>query len=107
MQNTGARCALAAILVSLAMLATACQQSGAAAAPREQVHVIRAADLDRLRLGQTAPQEVERLFGSPDRRDLDGSLTYFTKRRPSGGQDSVTFHFAGGALAKICTTRAS
>lgn len=107
MQNIGARPGLAVVILSVAMLATACQQSGAAAAPREQTHVIRAADLDRLRLGQTEPQEVERLFGSPDRRDQDGSLIYFTRRRPSGAQDSVTFHFARGALAKICTTRAS
>jgi hypothetical protein len=107
MHTIAIRCSLVVGLLAGAALASSCQQPVDAAAQREPEHVIAAADIDRLKLGRTQAGEVEQIFGHPDRRDLDGSFIYFTKRRPSGEQDSVTFRFAGGSLAKICTHRAS
>jgi hypothetical protein len=106
MKRNPSRRLFVALAASVAMLSAGCHASEEAAA-RDPEHVIRPADLDALQIGQTTPAEVETKFGSPDRRDPDGALTYFTKRRASGAQDSVTFRFESGALVKVCTTRAA
>jgi hypothetical protein len=106
MMRNPTRQLLVAFAASVAILSAGCHTSEEAAA-RDPEHVIRPADLDALQIGHTTAEEIEQRFGSPDRRDTDGALTYFTKRRASGAQDSVTFRFESGALVKICTTRAA
>ena len=62
-------------------------------------------DLGSVTLQRTTPGEVERLFGAPDVRDADGSLVY---QRVAFGrhQESVTFRFTDGVLARVCRARA-
>ncbi len=63
--------------------------------------------LTQLRLGETTPADVERLFGVPDERRPDGALVY--QHRLAVGThheaETVTFRFSAGALSKICRTR--
>jgi hypothetical protein len=105
MRNLWIPFATVALAASIAIGAAGCRPSVDAAEVSE--HVIRPADLDALVLGRTTPGEIEGKFGSPDRLGMDGAFTYFTKRRPSGAQDSVTFRFESGTLVKICTARAA
>ncbi len=69
--------------------------------------VMGARDLTQLRLGQTTPADVERLFGVPDERRNDGALVYQHRLVvPSHHEaETVTFRFSAGALAKVCRTR--
>jgi hypothetical protein len=107
MRNLWMHFGTVALAASIAIGAAGCRPSVDAAEVPDPEHVIRPADLDALVLGRTTPGEIEGKFGSPDRLGMDGALTYFTKRRPSGAQDSVTFRFESGTLVKICTARAA
>ncbi|HYV56920.1 MAG TPA: hypothetical protein VE911_05210 [Candidatus Nitrosopolaris sp.] len=69
---------------------------------------IRPADLGRLVFGQTNGGDVERLFGTPDERAVDGALTYraaLVSRRAGGEGETVTFRFKNGVLSRICRSR--
>jgi hypothetical protein len=84
-------------------------------------HPVYTRDIAQLAIGQSTRDDVERLFGEPDERGDDGSLTYrATAVRRTGrsvvgwsladaaevvGQQSATFRFAGGVLSRICRTR--
>jgi hypothetical protein len=94
-----------ALLWSGLVLAAACGASGASVGDS---HPITAADLDRLRFGQTTPAEVQDTFGAPDERAADGSLVYRERRVGSPGRsrrETVTFRFQDGVLRKVCRTR--
>jgi len=84
-------------------------------------HPIRGHDVAKLAIGRSTSDDVERLFGEPDERGGDGSLTYrATAVRRTGhsvvgwamadaaevvGQRSATFRFEGGVLSRICRER--
>jgi len=96
----------------LALLATACQP---ASAVETRGHAIPPASLKDVSLGKTTQADIVAQFGEPDERPPDGSLVYRSTRvRRSGGlwsheekveDESVTFRFENGAVAKICRTR--
>jgi len=101
-----------AILIALALASAGAGWScnrGEAAPDRRPSS---AADAVRqVRLGQTTAREVEQRFGAPDERAADGALVYrFESARERGGrmqaeEETVTFRFAAGKLAKVCRTR--
>jgi len=83
-------------------------------------HPIPPRDLDAVALGKTTPPEIVARFGEPDERAPDGALTYRSSivRRVRAGlgglwrtseekveEESVTFRFENGALARICRSR--
>jgi hypothetical protein len=65
----------------------------------------------QVHLGQTTAGDLEQQFGTPDERAADGALVYrFATTRTRGDrtrteEESVTFRFADGRLAKICRAR--
>jgi hypothetical protein len=106
----------AAFLLAACLLA-ACAQSSAT---EVRGHPIRPHDLDAMALGKTTPPEIVARFGEPDERAADGSITYRSSvaRRSRSGlvglwhaneekveDETVTFRFENGALAKICRSR--
>jgi hypothetical protein len=105
-------------LVALVALLAGCEQR------TETVltgHTIRAHDVAKLALGQSTASDVERLFGAPDERGADGSLTYRATavrrhaRSVAGwivrgasqtiGWRTATFRFEGGVLTRVCRER--
>jgi len=102
------RLTLTAIALAGAMGGWSCNRGDPASArrPRDAADAIR-----QVRLGQTTPSDVEQRFGVADQRSADGSLEYRfeTTRRRTGRaeavEETVTFRFANGRLARICRTR--
>ena len=92
--------ALNAAAAPLACLVSSASSRPADDGAQTQRHV-RSADLDKIRLGETTPSEVEQLFGAPDVRGADGSITYGT----APAAPTVTFRFENGTVSKICRTR--
>jgi hypothetical protein len=83
-------------------------------------HLIRTRELEGVSIGQTTAKEVVARFGEPDEHAPDGSLTYRATRFVRTGptlaawsfgrekqisEETVTFRFENGALAKICRKR--
>ena len=85
-----------------------CDRGDAASArrPRDVTDAIR-----QVHLGQSTPGDIEQRFGVADERSADGSLKYRfeTTRQRTGRaeavEETVTFRFTNGKLAKICRTR--
>jgi hypothetical protein len=96
------------IALASAMGTWSCHRGDPASAgrPRDAADAIR-----QVHLGQTTPSDVEQHFGVPDEQSVDGSLIYrFETTRHRGGrvsavEESVTFRFANGRLARICRAR--
>jgi hypothetical protein len=94
------------VLWLVTLLALSACERGAESGVR--AHGIRSADLGQLVLGRTTSSDVERLFGAPQERALDGALTYrntLPSRHRQSRTETVTFRFTDGVLARICRTR--
>jgi hypothetical protein len=83
-------------------------------------HVIPPRALSNVALGKTTAAELTTLFGEPDERAPDGSMTYRSRTVRTTvpalvhwssqddeqvDEETVTFRFENGAVAKICRTR--
>lgn len=109
----GGRGALAALVVATALLG--CERESRTMLSG---HPVRGYEVEKLAIGKSTPQDVERVLGPPDERAPDGSLVYrATAVRRSGrsiagftwnvseevvGEREATFRFTSGVLRQIC-----
>lgn len=79
-------------------------------------HPVHARDLDKLPIGHSTRDDVQRVLGAPDDHGADGSLVYraeAVRRTGTGigasesvvGTRSTIFRFDGDKLARICRER--
>lgn len=114
-RNAATRSVLAYLACALAL--AACQDRVATAVTG---HVIPPRALSNVALGKTTATEVTTLFGEPDERAPDGSMTYRSRTVRTTvpalvhwsarsderiDEETVTFRFENGTVAKICRTR--
>jgi len=67
--------------------------------------------MERVKIGQTTPQEIERQFGPPQGREEDGAMVYQSEKVHRHGDErqveheTTTFRFERGVLSRVCRTR--
>lgn len=86
------------------LLGSGCHAPESGAAIENRSQPVATGDLRNVKLGQTSPADVERLFGVPEERYANGDLRYRWTVRP-GEEGEVTFKFENGVLSKLCQDR--
>src|SRR5262249_8192201 len=66
--------------------------------------------VERVTIGRTTADDVERQFGIADERASDGALVYHLRaaghdRRAGDRSETLTFRFERGVLSRICRAR--